>query len=139
MMCFDGTRNDRDGATYIHQAKYFSGKVSAQKKPNLVEFASRSNRWTQLNRVERENGEFSTTGGADALEKWITGPAKRAQASALTNARLRKTPIKWRLYSALPSRSSTGSAACAKASAASASCLSTCDLEPTSSPFALAD
>ena len=93
-MCFDGTRNDRRRAIHIHQAKYFSGKESAQKKPNWVEFAGRSNRWTQLNRVERENGEFSTTEGAAALGKWIARPAKRAQASALTNARLRKTPIK---------------------------------------------
>jgi len=76
MKCLNGTRNCRRRATSIHQVKYLSGKESAQKKPNLVEFAGRSNRWTQLNRVERENGEFSTTGGADVLGKWIARPAE---------------------------------------------------------------
>ena len=70
-MCFNGTRNDRCRAIKIHQAKYFPGKESAQKRPNVVEFASCSNRCTQLQRVESTNGEFSTTGGADALGKWI--------------------------------------------------------------------
>jgi len=71
MMCFNGTRNDRCRATKIHQAKYFPRKESAQKKPNWVEIASRPNRWTQLNRVESANGKFCTTGGANALGKWI--------------------------------------------------------------------
>jgi len=76
MMRRNGTRNGRRRATNSQLVKYLSGKDRTQNRPKLVEFPSRPNRGTQLNRVESANGKLCATGGADALEKWIARSAE---------------------------------------------------------------